>query len=144
MATSFSDIYNRAIFRFSDYNFLILDINDREDILEKYLYSAQADFQNVCRLDLSDIDDDNKQYNITLDDECIEILSLGIAFYWLSSHVLSSEYLKVKLSTKEFSFTSVGSLLGELETLRTSLGKELQRKIIIYSYSGGDISSLKV
>lgn len=56
MATPFSEIYERAVLKFSDYDFLKLSESEREYILEKYLMSAQADFEKMCRIDLSQID----------------------------------------------------------------------------------------
>lgn len=101
MATAFTDIYKRAIFRFSDYDFLKKDIETRENILEQYLFSAKVDFYRICKVDLNDYDLELKQFNQDLDDEIIEILSLGIAFYWMSFKTLNSESLKNNLNSRD-------------------------------------------
>ena len=69
MATPFNEIYGRAIFRFTEHKFLKQDIQAREDVLENYLVSAKTDFLRICKIDLSDCDFEQKQFNDDLDDE---------------------------------------------------------------------------
>lgn len=143
MATPFTDIYARAIFRFSDYEFLKQDIETREGVLEKYLISAKTEFQRVCKTDLGDYDLELKQFNQTLDDEVIEILSLGIAFYWLSYKALNSELLKNVLNSKDYYYYSPANLLKEVQTLRKTLRGEFNSKMRQHSYNENTISTLK-
>lgn len=143
MATSFTDIYARAIFRFADYEFLKQDIETREGVLEKYLISAKTEFQRVCKTDLGDYDLELKQFNQSLDDEVIEILSLGIAFYWLSYKALNSELLKNVLNSKDYYYYSPANLLKEVQTLRKTLRSEFNSKMRQHSYNENTISTLK-
>ena len=143
MATPFTDIYARAIFRFADYEFLKQDIETREGVLEKYLISAKTEFQRVCKTDLGDYDLELKQFNQTLDDEVIEILSLGIAFYWLSYKALNSELLKNVLNSKDYYYYSPANLLKEIQTLRKTLRNEFNSKMRQHSYNDNTISTLK-
>lgn len=143
MATPFTDIYARAIFRFADYDFLKQDIETREGVLEKYLLSAKTEFQRVCKTDLGDYDLELKQFNQTLDDEVIEILSLGIAFYWLSYKALNSELLKNVLNSKDYYYYSPANLLKEVQTLRKTLRDEFNSRMRQHSYNNNTISTLK-
>ena len=143
MATPFTDIYARAIFRFADYEFLKQDIETREGVLEKYLISAKTEFQRVCKEDLGDYDLELKQFNQTLDDEVIEILSLGIAFYWLSYKALNSELLKNVLNSKDYYYYSPANLLKEVQTLRKTLRNEFNSKMRQHSYNDSTIGTLK-
>ena len=143
MATPFTDIYARAIFRFADYEFLKQDIETREGVLEKYLISAKTEFQRVCKADLGDYDLELKQFNQTLDDEVIEILSLGIAFYWLSYKALNSELLKNVLNSKDYYYYSPANLLKEVQTLRKTLRDEFNSKMRQHSYNDSTIGTLK-
>ena len=143
MATPFTDIYARAIFRFADYEFLKQDIETREGVLEKYLISAKTEFQRVCKTDLGDYDLELKQFNQTLDDEVIEILSLGIAFYWLSYKALNSELLKNVLNSKDYYYYSPANLLKEVQTLRKTLRSEFNSKMRQHSYNENTKSTLK-
>ena len=143
MATPFADIYARAIFRFADYEFLKQDIETREGVLEKHLISAKTEFQRVCKTDLGDYDLELKQFNQNLDDEVIEILSLGIAFYWLSYKALNSELLKNVLNSKDYYYYSPANLLKEVQTLRKTLRSEFNSKMRQHSYNENTISTLK-
>lgn len=143
MATPFTDIYARAIFRFADYEFLKQDIETREGVLEKYLISAKTEFQRVCEADLSNYDLELKQFNETLNDEIIEILSLGIAFYWLSYKTLNSELVKNVLNSKDYYYYSPANLLKEVQTLRKKLRDEFNSKMRQYSYNNNTLSTLK-
>ena len=119
------------------------DIETREGILEKYLMSAKTEFQRVCKTDLGDYDLELKQFNQTLDDEVIEILSLGIAFYWLSYKALNSELLKNVLNSKDYYYYSPANLLKEVQTLRKTLRDEFNSKMRQHSYNENTISTLK-
>ena len=143
MSTPFSEIYNRAMFKFSDYEFLKLTDVDKEHIMESFLKSAQSDFEKKCRIDLSLINDEDKEYELDLDNECIEILASGVAYYWVSSKLLDSDILRNKLSTKDYSYFSPANLLRELTAFKESLYKEFRNKMTEYTYYNGDISSLK-
>ena len=143
MATLFSDIYKRAIFRFADSTLLQKDIQTRDDVLENYLMSAKNDFHKICKVDLDDYDLDLKQFNSDLDDEIIEILSAGIAYYWISFRTLNSDLLKNNLNSKDYYYHSPANLLKEIQTLRTTLKNEFFGKMRAYSYSGSGIENMK-
>lgn len=141
--TDFSEIYNRAIFRISNYDFLTIETSQRENILYNYLLSAQADFKYACPIDLTDADAEQGRYNNDLDDEMIEILALGVAYYWVSSKTLNSELLHNTLTSKDYITYSPANLLKEVQALRTSLRKEFNGKIKTYSFRNSGIDVLK-
>lgn len=142
MATPFNEIYGRAIFRFTDHNFLKQDIQTREDALENYLVSAKTDFLRICKVDLSDCDFETKQFNSDLDDEVIEILALGVAYYWLSYKALDSKALRNVMNSRDYYYYSPANLLKEVQTLRKTLRNEFRSSMYRYSYANGDIGSL--
>ena len=143
MATPFADIYERAIFKFADRNLLKLTDDEKEQVLEKYLFSAQVRFANVCRIDLSDRNDEKKQYNNTLDEASVEILALGVAYYWLRARVMRVELMKNNLSTKDFTVFSNANLLKEVRTTCDTVYKEWIGLMNDYSFRNGDIANLK-
>lgn len=143
MATPFTDIYARAIFRFADYDVLNMMIQDREDVLENYLFSAKTDFLRTCEVDLADCDYDLKQFNHDLDDEVIEILAAGISYYWLSYKALDSKALKNVLNSKDYYYYSPANLLKEVQTLRKTVRDEFNGKMRQYTYNHNDVSTLR-
>nr|DAP06624.1 MAG TPA: hypothetical protein [Caudoviricetes sp.] len=140
MATPYNKIYDRAMFRFRDYEFLRLTEYDRELVLENHLKSAEADFIDICRYDLTKINDTLKEYEEDLDNETIDVLAAGVAYYWMSSKVLSEELFQNNLSLKEYTIHSPANLLRELTVLRKDLRKEFNRKMIRYSYTGSKLN----
>lgn len=144
MATKFSEIYERAIFKITDYGFL----NAASDYLkttalQKYLLSAAVDFQHSCRVDLTDYDKVGEQFNNDLDDEIIEILSIGIAYHWLSAKALNSELLRNIVHKSDYNSYSPANLLKEVQALRESIRAEYTGKINTYSFRYGNIDTLK-
>jgi len=53
IGTPFEDIYKRAIFKFSDYRFLDLDTELKEQVMFNHLLSAIADFTNASSIPLT-------------------------------------------------------------------------------------------
>lgn len=144
MATPYSVIHARAIAKITDYDIVKFDISTREAMLHEYLVSAQVEFQRLCKIDLTDKDDILAQYNADLDEEIIEILATGEAYYWLCPKVLNTENLYNVLNTKDFSMYSPANLLNELQNLRDMFWKDFKRKMYEYTYRTADIASLKV
>ena len=144
MNTSFSEIYERAVFRFSAYDFLDKDKFMKESVLEKYLDSARVDFQPSCDINLSDRDVEKKQFNSELSEEIQEILALGVAFYWLSAKTMRSDLLKNIIYHKDYTTFSPANLLKEIRTLRKEIKKEFKSKIREYGYNNSSLGTLKV
>lgn len=142
MATPFSDIYSKAIFRFADYDFLKQDIQVREDVLERYLMSSVNDFHRICAVDLNNYDSEKKQFNIDLDNEIQEVLAVGVSFYWISFKTLDAKALKNVMNSKDYSYYSPANLLKEVQTLRNTIRDEYYSKMRRYSYDINDVSTL--
>ena len=136
------DIYNRAIFRFADYDFMKMDIQSREDVLDRYLLSAIGDLKVIIP-DLMEYDIYDKEFTNDLDDEVIELLSLGVDYYWFSAKVQNSELLRNSMSTKDFTYFSPANLMRELRNVRNDIKAEYKSAVTIYSYNHGDFSVLK-
>lgn len=144
MPTKFSDIYGRAIYKFTDYSFLNSAADSvKETALQNYLMSAIVDVQHCCSVDLNDYDEVNKQFNIALSNELIEMLALGVAFYWLSAKALNSELLKNRIHNSDYKSYSPANLLDVITDLRDRVESEFRGKINTYSIRNGNIDTLK-
>ena len=145
MPTKFEEIYGRALFKFTDYSFLNPCCTDmKEAVLQKYLLSSIVDFQHSCKENLNDYDLEKEQFNVELDNEIIEILSLGIPFHWLSAQALNRQHLKNMIHNKDYTSYSPANLLKEIRTLRDEIEKEYRGRINTYSFRYGSFDTLKV
>ena len=143
MATKYSDIYNRAMFRFTDYGFLDVYEDRRDEIMRNFLKAAQVEFANSCT-EINDYNDENEEFNSDLSDEVQEILALGVAYQWLSQKTLNSELLRNSMIRKDYNTYSPANLWKEMRTLRDDIYKEYRGKINEYSFRHGSIDKLKV
>lgn len=80
MPTKFSDVYERAIFKFTDYSFLDAITEFKEELLQKYLLATIADFQHMCDVDINDYDLENKQFNVELPSLSLMLYPISVRF----------------------------------------------------------------
>ena len=139
MATPYTSIYERALFRLSDTKLARANDIERTYIMERHLHAAIADFQHKCMEDLAR-DAEMAEFYCDLSDEVQEILALGISYHWLSSQVLNNELLRNKLSTKDYQYFSPANLLRESTALRESVRKEYYRRMTDYTFDHGDLT----
>ena len=100
MATPYEPIYNRALAKIQDFDLAILQDRDLEEMLHGWLMSAIAKFRQ-CKNDLSDRDEELRQFNVDLEDEEIEILAIMIVREWLAPQVHSALLTKQIFGGKE-------------------------------------------
>lgn len=143
MPTSFSSIYDRAVFKFTDYTFLTTAADIKKDVLWRYLQSAIVDFTPIYKENGLVYDVEKQEFNADLPDEVQEILALGIAYYWLSGQALTRSLLKNILHNKDYTSYSPANLLKEIQSLKDGLGNEYRGKINTYSVRHGNIQELK-
>lgn len=143
MPTSFSSIYDRAVFKFTDYTFLTTAAEIKKDVLWRYLQSAIVDFTPIYQENGLAYDVEKQEFDADLPDEVQEILALGIAYYWLSGQVLTRSLLKNILHNKDYTSYSPANLLKEVQSLKDGLGNEYRGKINTYSVRHGNIQELK-
>lgn len=141
MATKFSEIYERTIFRITDSGLLKISADARETLFEKMLLSAANDFRLSCVKNLNNYSLEEKQFNEDLDDEIIEILALGISYYWVNRQTLNNELLRNVLYGKDYSTYSPANLLKEAHSLRDTLKREFFGQINAYSIRNGNLKS---
>lgn len=141
--TSFSEIFDRAMFQFRDRSYLQLNIADRETILTRHLYAAMNDFQRVCVIDLP-YDERTMMFEVELGHEEKEILALGVATYWLQSRAKNEDVLHNRLYTKDYNFFSPANLLREINNLLELTEKKFRQSIVEYSYMHSDLANLEV
>jgi len=111
--TLYSEIYDLYSGMVTDYEFLLLDVADQDEILEGWLLNAVGNFEK-CKTDLSDRDSTLKKFNQTLTDKEKTILARLMVAEWLSPKLYNLELLRSMLNSKDFTTYSPANLLKEI------------------------------
>lgn len=137
MATPYEIIYNRTLSKLEDPQLAMLPEEDLEEILHDYLMSAIAKYRK-CEHDLSDRDEELKQFNSDLSDLEIEILAILMLREWISQRLHSVTTVMQTFSGKETSFYSQAAHIKELREMDDRLRLEAQQLSRDYTYTSND------
>lgn len=133
MATSYEEIYNLASNKITDPEIALLLPEDIEELFHGYLISAIPKFRK-CKNDLSNRDDELRQFNVDLLDVEKEILAILVAREWLQPQLYSALLTKQVFSDKEQKYYSQSSHISELRALDETLKIEAQKLSRDYTY----------
>ncbi len=136
MSTTYEEIYDLASRKLTDVELPLLPEEELEDMFHGYLISSISQFRK-CKNDLSDRDEDEKQFNVDLLDIEKEILAVLIARQWLQPQINSALLTKQVFSDKESKFYSQKEMLTGLMSLDEKLKIEAQKLSRDYTYSSG-------
>lgn len=137
MATPYETIYNRVLSKIEDPILAMLPEEDLENMLHGYLMSAIAKHRK-CEHDLSDRDEELKQFNSDLSDLEQEIISLLMCREWISSQLLSVTNTLQVFSGKETNYYSQAAHLKELQALDEKYRLEAQQLSRDYTYESNE------
>lgn len=135
--TSYEEIYQRAARRITDFDMAQLSDDDLEEVFYGYLIGATANFRK-CKNDLSDRDDELRQFNTDLLDIEKEILAIIMVRQWLQPQLNSVLLTAQVFSDKETKYYSQSAHLAELRALDESLRLEAQKLARDYTYSNNE------
>ena len=133
MATSYEEIYNLAANKITDPEIALLLPEDIEELFHGYLISAIHKFRK-CKNDLSNRDDELRQFNVDLLDVEKEILAILVVREWLQPQLYSALLTKQVFSDKEQKYYSQSSHISELRALDETLKIEAQKLSRDYTY----------
>jgi hypothetical protein len=133
--TTYQEIFALFTNKITDYSLPSLTQDEAEFRMMKFLDSSISRFTPYCQKDLNDKDDTLKQFNIDLSTLEKEILALMMVYEWTNNFVLSEEFLKQKLGTKEYQIYSPANHLEKLIQLRSSIQSEIDDLIKLYYYT---------
>jgi len=103
MATKFSEIYEKAVWKVRDYDSLVRTPETSEAMYFNLLLSAIADVQHYTPIPLTyKKDGDEYIFDEELSAELQELLALGVAVKWLEPHFLNSDALKKGMFNKDY------------------------------------------
>lgn len=133
MATPYQEVYERFMPKITDYSFIKMNQEEVEENLETYLKSSIIKFRYCDKL--SDRDELNKQFNEDLTDEEIEILANLMCVEYLTPKLLTDEFLKQRLSSKDYQLYSQANHIKEIKDLRNQFKKESNELMVLYTYT---------
>ncbi|MDD2245273.1 MAG: hypothetical protein PHR13_11780 [Dysgonamonadaceae bacterium] len=143
MATLYTDVYNSFLSRVTDYDLPAFTEESRESILHGFMVNACSKFQRICKkiskIDLSDRDETNKQFNSTLTDEQIDIITTGMIMEWVKPKYYLDENMRNILNTKDYNMAaSPVNVLGGVRNTYSQVKREFESMINKYSFTDED------
>ena len=135
--TQYSTLYEKCLSKLEDPTLAMLPEEDLEEMLHGYLMSAIAKHRK-CEHDLSDRDEELKQFNSDLSDLEIEILSILMVREWISQRLNSVTNVMQVFGGKEEKWFSQASHIKELREMNDRLRLEAQQLSRDYSYIDND------
>ena len=135
--TQYSTLYEKCLSKIEDPQLAMLPEEDLESILHGWMVSAIAKHRK-CTNDLSDRDDEIRQFNVTLTDLEIEILAILMVREWIFSQLHSVTLTMQVFSGKETKYYSQSQHIAELRELDENLKIEAQKLSRDYTYSNSD------
>lgn len=133
--------------KISEFEFLELDKDDSEAIVDVYMKRAVAAFKKNCKYDfITTADDETRSFDVDIKeedkDELIDIISEGMVVQWLKPYVYRQEMLENVLNTRDFTLYSPAELLLRVGNAYAKAQKDYTQMIREYSYNHGDLTVL--
>lgn len=135
--TSYEIVYTRCLAKLEDPTLAMLPEEDLENMLYGWMLSAIAKHRK-CEHDLSDRDEELKQFNFDLSELEIEILGILMAREWVSQRINSVTLALQAFSGKESNFYSQSAHLKELIALDDKWRLEAQQLSRDYTYTNNE------
>lgn len=142
MGTKYEEIFDRYRARVRNYDFLDYDAITRLEYQKDLLALAVGDFEDICKQDLNNREDDILSFSVTLTNREKDILALGMVLHFVEPYVYNTDALQNALNTKDFSLYSPANLLEKMTELMEMTEKRLRREINLYSFRNNEISGL--
>lgn len=142
MATPFSIIYDKFIFKITSYKILNLPDEDKNFILRNYLDSACAEYQTELKVDITDVDENNQCFNNTLNPIEIDILAEAMIVEWLKPIIYDDELLQNKLNTRDFTEYSTANLSSQIHTIYNTTKKNIRLRVNEYTFKYTNLSEM--
>jgi hypothetical protein len=135
--TSYEVLYNRCLQKLEDPQLAMFPEEDLEEMLHGYLMSAIAKHRK-CEHDLSDRDEELKQFNSDLSDLEVEILAILMLREYISQRLHSVTNVLQVFSGKETKWFSQAAHIAELRAMDEALKLEAQQLSRDWTYTHND------
>ena len=134
MATPYEKIYANLLPKFKDYEIPLMTEDEVKDEIHDYIIPAIARF-HICYQDLNDRDDNAEQFNVTLTDMELEILSNYVLLEYIDSkYIRTPVLLKVQYGSKDFNGFSNANHLDKLLAMQKRFLTENETLLSRYAW----------
>lgn len=134
MATPYEKIYENLLPKFKDYEIPLMTEEEVKDEIHDYIIPSIARF-HICYQDLNDRDDNAEQFNVTLTDMELEILSNYVLLEYIDSkYIRTPVLLKVQYGSKDFNSFSNANHLDKLLTMQKRFLTENETLLSRYAW----------
>lgn len=141
------DLFTKAFLsKIEDRDLLQLSRYDAQEEVDGYMKRACARFNKVCHYDLTNRDDNVREFKDDIPDDelddIIDIVSEGMVVQWLKPQFYKAEHYRNVLNTRDFTSYSEAELLYRTTNAYKTARQRFVFMIRQYSYDYGDLTNL--
>lgn len=140
MPTPFSTVEQKFLVKISDRYLVTMTANDLQDLIDSYRESAEVTFKKCANL--SDKDNTLRQYNKTLTNEEIDILSDCMVLEWAYPTINSIDNLKLRMTTSDYKQFSQANMIDSTLEFIKQTEIRVKRKISSYVWTSTSLGGL--
>lgn len=134
MATKFSEMYTLFLSQIDDYDFGLIEQQELESILDRYLITSLLTVQEVLT-DIYDIDFENKTFNVKLELAEKLLLAKAMKLEWVREKKYSEELMRKDIGDRDYKAVQGTQYLETLTMVEKELKKEIRNELMKHAYS---------
>lgn len=147
MTISYDTFTKDFLQKITEYVFLRITEETRQEIIDGYMKHAIQQFSVVNRSVIVDINDEERTIEIvaitSIDaDEFVDIITEGMVVQWMKPYMYKQENLENMLSSTDFSSYSPAELLYRIKSAYEMCRLDFTHRVRKYSYDHGDLTDL--
>lgn len=148
MSVSYNIFTSYFLDKVEEYKFIKLPEENRTQTVDGYMKRACSQFKRICKYDITNGDDNVREFPINIPaediDEIADIISEGMLVQWMKPYVYKQENYENMLNTTDYSGYSPAELLNRITGAYKMCKKDFSNMMKEYSYNHGDLSDLHI
>lgn len=146
MGVSYDVFTTSFLDKVEEYKFIKLPVENRTQIVDRYMKRACSQFSKICKYDIVNGDDNIREFLIDISDkdidEIADIISEGMLVQWMKPYMYKQENYENMLNTTDYSGYSPAELLHRITTAYKQCKKDFTNMMKDYSFNHGDLTDL--
>lgn len=146
MSVSYDIFTSYFLNKVEEYKFIKLTDADRTMIVDGYMKRACAQFNQICKYDLTTYNDEERIIVTDIPeedlDEIADIISEGMLVQWMKPYMYKQENYENMINTTDYSGYSPAELLNRITAAYKMCKRDFSNMMKDYSYNHGDLSEL--